>query len=634
MPAIATPDTQCSTTTSGLRESATDFLQEVIVNKLPDYELRHSQIKMIEACSQAIETGGTLLAEASTGCGKSFSYLIPVILSGKKAHVSTRTKNLQEQLMSKDLAFLSSLYDFDYAIAKGRGNYLCLRRLRSFGPTAPEEIEAYEAISVWEAGSVTGDFEECPVKGLPVRDKLCSDGDVCVGQKCSYHKECYYFKARKKWETAQIIVANHALLTTNAMLPEESKLLPAADVLIVDEGHALDDVMSDQIGVSLSKYNCDRILNQMLKVDDKGVYKGILSKARDLFGQVEGLREDIKTFWARVEQAFQGRLILRKSARLDEALRTIAASLKSLIEAMKVSVLGLFKEDEETELKGIIMKLHALASEMETFSYAEDGYVRWVDVSERTTELRMAPIYPRDFVQSNIVPEYGTIILTSATLSVSGDFKLIQNILGLDVAATISLPSPFDLRSQVTMTVSKGIDFKKDNGVVNLSKVILDEATKQDGGILVLFTSRDIMRKTWDMVSDDLLGLDRNPMQQGDMPNRAMLESMRESTNGVIFGLESFWEGVDVKGDSLKSLIITKLPFEVPSEPMVIARTEAIQKAGGNPFSEYSLPKACLKFKQGFGRLIRSASDTGRVIVCDERIQTAKYGRKFLDSVL
>jgi ATP-dependent DNA helicase DinG len=246
----------------------------------------------------------------------------------------------------------------------------------------------------------------------------------------------------------------------------------------------------------------------------------------------------------------------------------------------------------------------------------------------------MTPIYPREFVRKNIVPEYGSLILTSATLSVGGDFSLTQNVLGLDETKTLSLPSPFDLRKQVSIVVNRGINLRNnDEGIEKLSRVILEEARKGDGGVLVLFTSREIMNRTWGLVSDELTDTGLYPMLQGELPNRIMLEIMRESTNSIIFGLDSFWEGVDVRGDSLKCLIITKLPFEVPTEPMVMARAEAIRESGRNPFNEYTLPRAILKFKQGFGRLIRSKDDTGRVIICDERIETKGYGCRFMESI-
>jgi len=265
-----------------------------------------------------------------------------------------------------------------------------------------------------------------------------------------------------------------------------------------------------------------------------------------------------------------------------------------------------------------------------------EGFVRWPELEDKKIALRMIPIYPKDFVAANIVPAYETIILTSATLSVNKDFSLITETLGLAGARTRTLPSPFDMQKQVRIEIKQGINLLGNGeGTEKLAKVILDEAAKKEGGILVLFTSRNVMHSTWDLVFEDLTQMGLFPMKQGgDLANKTMLEVMRDTTKGVILGLDSFWEGVDVRGDSLKTLVITKLPFLLPTEPIVVAREEVIRKSGRNPFYEYMLPAAVLKFKQGFGRLIRSKDDEGRVIICDERIQTQRYGQRFLESIV
>jgi len=609
------------------------FLTDVVMKALQDSELRSPQIEMLRSCSEIVESGGTLMVEAGTGTGKTFAYLIPLILSGRKAIVSTRTKNLQEQLLSKDLALLSSLKDITYAIAKGRGNYLCLRRMMSFTPSTDQELPAHLELKSWAAETETGDFEELGGQKSRIQDKVCCDGDACRKMQCSFYRDCYYFRARRRWEAVQVVVANHALIAINAMLPEDSKILPQSDVLVLDEGHSLDGVLSDQIGINLSKYRTDNILNRLLRLDERGAYKGLLARSPELFNPVEAMREELGVFWFRVAKSFKDRAIIKNAVRLSEALHTLSGSIKDLIAKIKASILGLFQEDEELEMEAALVNLSTLAGEFIMFAAGAEGFVRWAEIEEKKTALRMAPIYPRDFVQSNIVPHYRSIILTSATLAANGDFGFTRSILGLGNAKTLSLPSPFDLRSQVAVSVERGINLQNERGIERLSEVILSEAGRQDGGILALFTSREAMNKTWELISDELRDIGRLPMQQGDMQNRTMLELMREGTGGVIFGLESFWEGIDLKGDALKCLIITKLPFDVPSDPMFVARKQAIEQGGGNAFAEYAVPKAILKFKQGFGRLIRSKQDTGRVIICDERVETRGYGRRFIESI-
>jgi ATP-dependent DNA helicase DinG len=417
------------------------------------------------------------------------------------------------------------------------------------------------------------------------------------------------------------------------MMPEDAKILPKADILVVDEGHALDSVLCDQIGITLSARGIDYIFNKLLKVDHRGVYKGLLAQSPALFSAVESLRTELGLFWVKVRSELNNRVMIQGSLKLAEMMHNLSDSIKSLISNIRTSATGLFQEDEEIELKAALLKLQKIAEGMEIFPEGMDGFVRWPEIEERKISLRMSPIYPGDFVKHSILPSYKSIILTSATLSVSGNFHVSTSILGLEESEKLTVPSPFDSGNQVTVDIKQGINLKDEGSIEKLAGVIVEEASKTDGGVLVLFTSRDVMKRTWDLASGELKNIGLNPMLQGELQNRLMLQIMRKSENSVIFGLDSFWEGVDVKGDSLKCLIITKLPFEVPTEPMVIARTEEIRKAGGNPFTEYSLPRAVLKFRQGFGRLIRSKSDTGRVVICDERIRTMRYGRSFLESV-
>jgi ATP-dependent DNA helicase DinG len=607
------------------------FLKETVSMALDGYEIRPSQIEMMNACSRNIEKGGTLMSEAGTGTGKTFAYLIPIILSGKKAIVSTKTINLQEQLVSKDLKFLSELRDFSYAIAKGRSNYLCLRRLNAFRTEDREEAEEYRNLAIWASETGVGDLEDLHTKRIHIWDKICSDSDACKGMKCSYYRQCFYFRARQRWERVQIIVANHALIGINSMLIDKSKILPEAEVLIIDEAHALDHVLSDIIGSTLSNKGFENILNRFLKMDERGHYKGLLSRSPHLFTAIESLRSEMGLLWTRLRNEFKDRdkYLIKGVSKFSDTLIGLSEAIELLITSIRTSVTGLFEEDEEIELVAAMTKLKAFSEGLEEFANDMDGYVRWIEIGWERIALRIAPIYPRDFILNNIMPEYQSMILTSATLSVSGDFSFITHVLGLKEADTLALKSPFDLRNQVSIEIRRGIDFKKEDGVEKLSALVIEDASRKDGGILVLFTSREVMKKTWDLCYEELKSIGLNPMIQGELPNRAILQTMRETENSIIFGLDSFWEGVDVKGDSLKSLIITKLPFEVPTEPIVVARTELIEREGGNPFYEYSLPRAVLKFKQGFGRLIRSKTDRGRIIICDERIETMNYGRMF-----
>jgi len=613
------------------------FLKDVVAGVLEDYEPRQPQLDMLRSCSGIVEKGGILLAEAGTGTGKTFAYLVPLLVSGERAVISTRTINLQEQIVSKDLRFLSGLRQFDYAIAKGRSNYLCLRRLNAFRSSGRQDDEDYAELLKWSSGTRTGDIEDSGFRGVLSWDKVCCDADACKGSECAFFARCFYFSARGLWHKAQIIVANHALIGINAMLDPDSRLLPQSNLLVIDEAHALDSVLSDVAGLSLSNMGFERIMNRFLRVDEKGNYRGLLSQSPDLFQAVEVLRSEIGLLWGKIRNGVKHRETIKGEFGLKGQSMGIADEIIRLIVKMASSTSGLFREDDELEMKSSIIKLKAFAEGMAAFCDGQDersGFVRWAETDEKRVALRMSPVYPRDFILKNITPEYRSIIFTSATLSVGGDFSFTAKVLGLENAETLSVPSSFELEKQISVHIKRGISLKQPGSAEKLAAVIIDEASKKEGGMLVLFTSRESMRATWGIAGGVLHEMGLNPMMQGDMPNRLMLETMRESENSIIFGLDSFWEGVDVKGDSLKCLIITKLPFEVPTEPIVKARTEEIELAGGNAFYEYSLPRAVLKFKQGFGRLIRSRSDSGRVIICDDRIETRAYGRTFMESVL
>jgi ATP-dependent DNA helicase DinG len=620
---------------SGLARKSRVFLKETVSAALDNYEIRPSQIEMMNACSRNIGRGGTLLSEAGTGTGKTFAYLIPAILSGKKALVSTRTINLQEQLVSKDLRFLSSLKEFDFAIAKGRSHYLCKRRLNAFRPDGRDEFNEHKDLLEWLLESETGDIEDYGLGRMPaIWDRVCSDADACKGKKCKYYGDCYYFLARQRWSRVQVVVANHALLAVNTMMQHDARILPETDILVIDEAHALDTVFSDQIGIRISNRGVEHLFNRLLKTDERGNYKGLLSKSPDLYPIVESLRMETAFFWEQIAKEMTNKRLIRGPLPLRYVLTALAESINALIEDIKTYATGLFGEDEEIELKAAMIKLLALSADMATSCEEADGFVRWVEIEEDRKALRMSPVYPSEFIRNNLLPQYESIILTSATLSVSGDFSLIAKTLGISDSDKLSVSSPFDLGKQVAFEIKNGIDLKSEEGIGNLSRVIVEEAGRESCGTLVLFTSKDVMKKTWDLTAGELRDAGLKPMIQGETSNRRMLETMRKSRNTVLFGLDSFWEGVDVRGDALKCLIITKLPFEVPTEPIVQARTDMIEKEGGNAFYEYSLPRAVLKFRQGFGRLIRTRSDTGRVIVCDERILTKAYGKSFLENTV
>ncbi|MBI5102096.1 MAG: ATP-dependent DNA helicase, partial [Nitrospirae bacterium] len=401
----------------GLQAEAEGFLLDSVLPALPGSEARASQRAMAQACCRTIEDGGVLMVEAGTGTGKTFAYLIPLVLSGEKAIISTKTKNLQEQLVAKDLAFLSSLKKFSYSMAKGRSNYLCLRRLRSFGPQNEGDAAGHRALTAWADETQTGDFEELRLQRSPIHDRVCSDGDACRKMKCRFQRDCFYYKARQRWESSRIVVVNHALLAVNSMMPEDSKILPRADALVIDEAHSLDGVLSDQIGINLSRQRAEKILSRLLRPDERGVYKGLLAASPGLHAPFESLREEIGLFWTRVSFDLRNRTAIKEPFALEGRMRELAGSIRAFVKEIKGAAIGLFEEDEEVELGGAMLKLGAFADEMEVLAGGGEGSVRWPEIEEKRIGLRMVPMFPTDFMRDNIVAGYRSLILTSATLS-------------------------------------------------------------------------------------------------------------------------------------------------------------------------------------------------------------------------
>lgn len=614
-------------------KAAESFLRNVVGTSMTDFEIRDPQLILMHSCGRNIEKGGVLMAEAGTGTGKTYAYLIPIILSGEKALISTKTINLQDQIMSEDLKVLSSLRRFTYAIVKGRGHYICIRRLNAFESEDDKEFFEYKRLKSLVIDDNSGDIDDLKIHIPLIRDKICSDADACNAKKCAYYRNCFYFRARQKWENAQILVVNHTLLAINSMLPEHLKILPKVGILVADEAHALDHVLSEVIGNTISNVALERILNKLLKLED-GKPKGILASSIDvLFPSFESMKNELKNFEETIGANFNGRATIKGVFKYSNMVRALSAKISRLNEEIRISTRGLFEEDQELELAAERKKLDVFSKNLLRFNNGLEGHVRWIELDKKKTTLRICPIYPKDFVVRHIVPDYKSIILTSATLSVAGDFGLTSNVLGLSDFTRIALPSPYNLKEQIEIVIEDGIYNMKNDEARKIADVIVKEGARKAGGILVLFTSARLMKAVRDLCYETLEEIGLNPMVQREMSNKMILQKMRKTKDAVVFGLDAFWEGVSVKGDSLKTLIITKLPFDVPTEPITAARMDIIKNEGGDGFRDYMLPRAILKFKQGFGRLIRSASDNGRVIICDDRIRRKDYGDLFKRSL-
>ncbi len=612
------------------------FREDGLLSRNHDgYEPRPGQLTMSEAVGAAIRHGHHLLMEAPTGIGKTFAYLVPAIESGRKVVVSTGTKNLQEQLFFKDIPALSRVLGrpITAAYMKGRENYLCIKRAREFGEQPlfedMDEVDSHSQVARWSRETSTGDRGE--LADLPERlqfwDRINARADTCLGQKCPDFEPCFLTLMRRRAAEAQIVVVNHHLLLADLLLKDHAfgQVIPDYSVLILDEAHVLEDVATIHLGSSVSRGAIDRLAADLEAGISDPELRRLAGSLRDSAKGFFGIMRD-RTGRFPLEEYRHDDLWKRAGADLREALSLCESAIRRsdgvLGDGPDTAALGRRVEQLQGTLDRILRAVPVDGS---------GPTVTWGELRGRGISLHVSMVDVSDALRQMLFSRVPTVVLTSATLAVAGSFDFVHRRLGIDEAVDLALESPFDPARQTVLYVPRDLPEPSSRDFVpGMAARLRDLLAITEGRAFVLFTSYVNLRKVRESLAGDL---PYPILVQGESSRHALLETFRSTAGAVLLATSSFWHGVDVQGDALSLVVIDKLPFDVPSDPIVAARIDAIREAGGAPFPDYQIPTAVIDLKQGLGRLIRSSRDRGILAVMDSRLMTRSYGRVFLGSL-
>jgi len=614
--------------------AAIDFFgpRGLLARVLPTYEERAAQARLAQAVGRVLTEGGVLLAEAGTGTGKTLAYLLPAVELGRRVVVSTGTKNLQEQLLTKDIPLLARALgrDLSVAVMKGRGNYLCLLRYKSFGQAGSfrrfDEIPLFRAVEDWAPRTETGDrgeVEDLP-DGADFWREISAASENCIGQACPDFEPCWVTQMRQRALEADLVVVNHHLLCADLAVKDGSygSVIPDYDTVILDEAHLLEDVATQYFGIQVSSHRVEDLCR-----DVERELKAARLDAREVHAELDGLRHRSEGFFKTVAQGRGHRL---KAGWMPPRVAEQATAMLERFEGVRTALLAI--PERSDALSALAGRAQGLSQDLAFVLGAEDeGHVCFVETRGRGVFLRATPIDVSARLKELLFDPVRAAVLTSATLAVDGGFAYLRSRLGLEPTEELMLPSPFDFEEQAILYVPRGMPEPSAPSFVDRAA---DEVARllavSRGRAFVLFTSYANMNAVAERIASRV---GYPLLMQGEAPKPVLLETFRRTPGAVLLATASFWQGVDVAGEQLSCVIIDKLPFASPADPVVQARIERIRSRGGNPFQEYQVPVAILMLKQGLGRLIRASTDRGILAVLDSRLVERPYGRRFLESL-
>jgi len=673
-----------------------------------DYEYRQGQVNMALDIATAFNQDKIALIEAGTGIGKSLAYLTCAAIwsdsNKERIVISTKTINLQEQLIHKDIPQLQEILDVDFSasIVKGRNNYICKRKIESLKYDTIQikyiDIDSndVETLRRWAEKTKDGSLSDIDFRiNYDLWERFRSESDECLGNKCRYAESCFVNRARKKASSSDLLIVNHHLLMADIILRNflnlDKAILPQYTKIILDEAHHLEDVATSFFAKNLTKTRLSKNLNKIHKHQKEDTETGVLPFIRDRIKSSKSISEkEIRKFETNyyplivnqkmhLSEQFSDiineiieymlktddkknnivKLITRDFLHTDYYFKTVILKklekfikeLYEFIDTIKsISViLKEISENQELDLSNQILELSKIKQRLIEFSgdiydilltdEEDTNLVKWIEINKRektyTCKISSVPVNISKELEEGIFEKFETVILTSATLATGGNFEFIKSRIGLlkfsDRLIESIYESPFDYNSKMLVGIPLDIPYPSSLDFINETAGIIKKAIKiSRGRTFILFTSYKMLIEAWEKISGKI---DYNIMKQGDNPRHHLLENFKNDISSVLLGTDSFWEGVDVRGEALESIIIMRLPFKVPTEPVFIARAQEIEKRGGDSFLEYSIPLAVIKFKQGFGRLIRNKTDRGIILILDKRIHEKQYGRYFIDSL-